>query len=79
VTLDLPISFEEASFIKETYIEQHGCREITLIPQKQIEEISTDVDISTFESVDEIVSKEITAIESESFDNRKLLDIFREL
>lgn len=79
VTLDLPISFEEASFIKETYIEQHGCREITLIPQKQIEEISTDVDISTFESVDEIVSKEITAIESESFNSSTLLSIYNEL
>jgi len=79
VTLDLPISFEEATFIKETYIEQHGCREITLIPQKQIEEISTDVDIESFESVDEIVSKELTAIESDSFDNRKLLNIYNEL
>jgi len=79
VTLDLPISFEEATFIKETYIEQHGCREITLIPQKQIEEISTDVDIESFESVDEIVSKELTAIESDSFDNRKLLQIYGEL
>ena len=79
VTLNLPISFEEASFIKETYIEQHGCREITLIPQKQIEEISTDVDISTFESVDEIVSKEITAIESESFNSSTLLSIYNEL
>ncbi len=79
VTLDLPISFEEASFIKETYIEQHGCREITLIPEKQIEEISTDVDISAFESVDEIVSKEITAIESESFNSSTLLSIYNEL
>jgi len=79
VTLDLPISFEEASFIKETYIETHGCREITLIPQKQIEEISTDVDITTFESVDEIVSKEITAIDSDSFDTSTLLSIYNEL
>jgi len=79
VTLDLPISFEEASFIKETYIETHGCREITLIPQKQIEEISTDVDITTFESVDEIVSKEITAIDSDSFDTNTLLGIYNEL
>lgn len=79
VTLDLPISFEEASFIKETYIEQHGCREITLIPQKQIDEISTEVDISAFESIDEIVSKEITSIESESFDSSTLLSIYNEL
>ena len=79
VTLDLPISYEEAQFIKETYINKHGCREITLIPQKQIEEISTELDISTFESVDEIVSKEITAIDSENFNKKTLLDIYNEL
>lgn len=79
VTLDLPISYEEAQFIKETYINNHKCREITLIPQKQIEEISTELDISKFESVDEIVSKEISAIDSENFNKKMLLDIYNEL
>ena len=79
VTLDLPISYEEAQFIKETYISTHGCREITLIPQKQIEEITTELDISTFESVDEIVSKEISAIDSDNFNKKMLLDIYNEL
>ena len=44
-----------------------------------IEEITTDLDISTFESVDEIVSKEITAIDSENFNKKMLLDIYNEL
>ena len=79
VTIDVPISYEEAQFIKETYITQYKCREITLIPQKQVEEISTDLDISTFESVDEIVSKEITAIDSDNFNKKMLLDIYNEL
>ena len=79
VTIDLPISFEEATFIKENYISQNGCREITLIPQKQVDEISTDIDIHSFESVDEIVFKELTAIESDSFDNSKLLNIYNDL
>ena len=79
VTLDLPISYEEAQYIKETYISTHNCREITLIPQKQIEEITTDLDISTFESVDEIVSKEISAIDSDNFNKKMLLDIYSEL
>ena len=79
VTLDLPISYEEAQFIKETYINNHKCREITLIPQKQIEEISTELDISKFESVDEIVSKEISAIDSDNFNKKMLLDIYNEL
>ena len=79
VTLDLPISYEEAQFIKETYINNHKCREITLIPQKQIEEITTELDISKFESVDEIVSKEISAIDSDNFNKKMLLDIYNEL
>jgi DNA repair exonuclease SbcCD nuclease subunit len=79
VTIDVPISYEEAQFIKETYITQYKCREITIIPQKQVEEISTDLDISTFESVDEIVSKEITAIDSDNFNKKMLLDIYNEL
>tara|TARA_E500000178_G_C17002201_1_gene746282 strand:+ start:183 stop:1193 length:1011 start_codon:yes stop_codon:yes gene_type:complete len=79
VTLDLPISYEEAQFIKETYINQHGCREITLIPSQQDEEIHTDIDISTFESVDQIVTKEISAIDTENYNKGILLGIYNEL
>ena len=79
VTLDIDISYEEASFVKETFIDQYNCREITLIPQKQMEEISTDLDIAQFESVDTIVSKEIAAIDTESYDKKLLLDIYNEL
>jgi len=79
VTLDCPVSFEEASFVKETYIQQYGCREITLIPQKQMEEISTELDISSFESVDQIVSNEISALDTEQFDKKILLNIYNEL
>ena len=79
VTLDIDVSYEEAVFLKETFIEQYGCREITLIPSKTEEEINTDVDISKFESVDQIVSKELSSIESESFDNSVLLSIYGDL
>lgn len=79
VTIDVPISFEEATFIKETFVSQYKCREISLIPQKQMEEITTDVDIQHFESVDQIVSGEIAAIDSENFNKKMLLDIYNEL
>jgi DNA repair exonuclease SbcCD nuclease subunit len=79
VTINVPISFEEATFIKETFVNQYKCREISLIPQKQMEEITTDVDIQQFESVDQIVSGEISAIESEQFNKKMLLDIYNEL
>ena len=79
VTLDIDISYEEASYIKETFMDQYKCREITLIPQKHIEEINTDLDIEQFESVDQIVSNEIQAIDSEQFNKKLLLDIYNEL
>jgi len=79
VNLDIDISFEEASFIKETFLEEYQCREITLIPQKNLEEVGSDLDISQFESVDQIVSKEISAIDSENFDRSLLLSIYNEL
>ena len=79
VTLDLPISYEEASFIKETFINQYNCREITLIPQKQLEEISTELDIAQFESVDQIVSNEIAELDNNNYDKSMLLQIYNGL
>ena len=79
VTIDVPISYEEASFIKETFINQHKCREISLIPQKQVEEISTELDIQQFESVDQIVAGEIAAIDSDNFNKKTLMDIYNDL
>jgi DNA repair exonuclease SbcCD nuclease subunit len=79
VNLDIDVSYEEATYVKETFMELYNCREITLIPQKQMEEINTNLDISQFESVDQIVSKEIQAIDTDSFDKKLLLDIYNEL
>jgi DNA repair exonuclease SbcCD nuclease subunit len=79
VNLDIDISFEEASYIKETFMAQYDCREITLIPQKSVEDLTSGLDISQFESVDQIVSKEIAAIDSENFDKKILLSIYNEL
>jgi hypothetical protein len=50
-----------------------------LIPQKSIEEISSELDIEQFESVDQIVSNEILAIDSENFNKSLLLDIYNGL
>jgi DNA repair exonuclease SbcCD nuclease subunit len=79
VSLDCPISYEEASFIKETFMQEYDCREITLITEKQLEEINTELDIAQFESVDQIVSNEILAIDSENYNKKLLLDIYSEL
>ena len=60
-------------------MKEYGCREITLIPNKKDEEINTDIDITKFESVDQIVSKEIESIESDAYDKSVLLGIYRDL
>lgn len=79
VNIDLPISYEEANYIRENFIQNHNCREITLIPQKQLEEMNTELDISQFESVDTIVANEIMVLDSNNIDKKLLLDIYSEL
>jgi hypothetical protein len=79
VTLDIDISYEEASFIKENFMAQYDIRELTLIAEKKAVEINTDIDIQAFESVDQIVSNQLVNIESDTFDKNKLLEIYNSL
>jgi hypothetical protein len=80
VQLDIEISYEEANFIKETFIRDYGLREMALIPNKNS---SVDTDMAPgeikFESVDQIVTDQITNIESEFYDNKLLLKIYQNL
>jgi len=79
VTIDLPISFEEANFIRETFMPQYNLRELQLIPEKvEIESNSVPIDIN-FESVDTIVMNQINAIDSDAYDKKLLLDIYKDL
>ena len=80
VNLDIDISYEEATFIKETFIDTYRLREITLIPAKVTD--LTDYEIAgniEFESVDQIVFGQLSNIESEQFNKNLLLDIYRNL
>ena len=80
INIDIPISYEEATFIKETFMESHKLREVTLIPQKNadVEQYEIQGNVA-FESVDQIVTNQLTAISSEHYDNKLLLDIYRHL
>jgi hypothetical protein len=80
VNLDIYISYEEANFIKDTFIKTYDLREITLIPQKNtdLEQYEMQGNVA-FESVDQIVTNQLTAITSEHYDNNLLLDIYRNL
>jgi len=80
VNLDIDISFEEANFIKETFVAEHDIREISLIQDKDnLDAVVDDTADSKFESVDQIVTEQLVAIESDSFDKKVLLDIYNNL
>ena len=80
VELDIDISYEEANFIKETFVRDYNLREMALIPLKNT---AVDLDLAPgeikFESVDQIVTDQITNIESEFYDPKLLLKIYQNL
>jgi DNA repair exonuclease SbcCD nuclease subunit len=80
VELDIDISYEEANFIKETFVKDYNLREMALIPVKST---SVDTDMAPgeikFESVDQIVTDQITNISSEFYDPKLLLKIYQNL
>ena len=80
VELDIDISYEEANFIKETFVKDYNLREMALI---NVKSTAVDADLApgdvTFESVDQIVTDQITNIESEFYDNKLLLKIYQNL
>jgi len=80
VELDIDISYEEANFIKETFVRDYQLREMALIPIKRS---SMETDLSPgdvkFESVDQIVTDQITNISSEFYDPNLLLKIYQSL
>lgn len=77
--MDIECSYEEANYVKELFVKQYNCRDFTLVQNKDVSDFDSDLDIGEFESVDSIVTRELTAIDSESFDNKTLLDIYKNL
>lgn len=80
VNIDIDISYEEATFIKETFIDTYNLREITLIPQKEVD-LGENIMLGNiqFESIDQIVTNQLTNINSEHYNQTLLLDIYRNL
>ena len=80
VELDIDISYEEANFIKETFIKDYQLRDMALMPSKNT---AVDTDMAPgevkFESVDQIVTDQLTNIDSEFYDPKLLLKIYQNL
>lgn len=81
VTLDIDISFEEASFIKETFVNDYSLRELILIKDmpnlKDINDLGES--ITELKSIDEIIAQDLTNFESDVYDKNLLLSIYNDL
>lgn len=79
VVLDVDISYEEATFLRETFVEQYSVREFKLI-KNQEDEINKEYEGEiTFQTVDQIVVEQLSIIDSDSFDSAKLIEIYDRL
>lgn len=80
INLDIDISYEESSYIKETLMPKYNLREMTLVPVK-LDISNEDMDASNlrFESVDSIIVSQIEQLQQGSFDKQLLLSIYRNL
>jgi len=80
ISLDIDISYEEATFIKDTFIEAYDLRDITLQPMKNTEhEDDTGAEIH-FETIDEIVISQLNSIDDNgSFNKKVLVELYQNL
>ena len=79
VKIDMDISYEEANFIKENFQNTYQLREISLLPYKELEEEMEFQGEISFKSVDEIVLDQLAKVESDTFDNSVLIELYNRL
>ena len=79
VTLDIKISYEEANFIRETFIDKYQLRELQLIPEQIEQAQQPTVQVQKFDSVDQIVIKQLQGVDSETYDKNILTAIYNDL
>lgn len=82
VQVDIPITMDEIGYIRELFSKLYSIREFNVVTNKKalLEELGTDVDhADSTESVDEIVLKQISEIDSPMFDKNLLIQIYTSL
>ena len=79
INIDIDLTYEEANFIKETFMETYKLRELSLLPKKEVVVAEAAQGEVKFESVDTIVQNQLNAISSEHYDRNLLLDIYRHI
>ena len=80
VNLDINVSYEEANFIKETFVNGYGIREISLLPKARNQDHENEYNETVvFHSVDQIITEQLTNIDSEFYNKQLLLQIYQNL
>ena len=79
VGLDIKISYEEANFIRETFMDKYKLREFQLIPEQLDQAEAKLVAVEKFDSVDQIVIKQLEAVDSKTYDKQILMAIYSNL
>jgi DNA repair exonuclease SbcCD nuclease subunit len=79
VQLDISISYEEATFIKEEMQKNYNVRELSLIPHKNETLLETGIQDVMFESVDQIVMSQIQNLDTKHYDQQLLMEIYNNL
>jgi len=78
-SIDVDISYEEAQFIKETFITQFKARKIDLVPMNKEEENQEFDDSVMFQSIDQIVIEGLNSVQSTGIKNETLVSIYNGL
>lgn len=79
IGVDIEINYEELNFLKETFEHEIQAKEIVMQNQNlEDAELSENAEIN-FESVDTIVISHLQSIESNTIDNKKLVEIYQSL
>jgi DNA repair exonuclease SbcCD nuclease subunit len=78
ISLDIDISYEEANFIKDTFISTYDLRDVTLQPIKNSEHTEDNGAEIHFETIDQIVVSQLSALDG-SFNKNVLIEIYNNL
>lgn len=78
VVLDVDITYEEATALREIFLDQYDIREFKLIRNQDESTVITETDI-TMKTVDTIVVEQLLSIVGGSFDSAKLIEIYDRL
>lgn len=81
-SVDVPISFEESNYLKDTFVDKYGLREFAMAETGELDEALTSTRIignaaSMGETVDELVIEMLSAIKSDHISSDKLISLYK--